>query len=250
MRQNQFGNSFIASLSILALIFLGTSCEKKATDLVNISNVKDLASASSGKVGGTTTVQEVRLKLTVTDAGNQVTSDGGTAYVDGIQNTSIYFSTAGNLQLSTSASNNPNTPTVRWLNVNFGSPLFGSPLRGIEKSNFISTLTGTGPNTTAIQNLTPGQTKCITLSAGFMTIAGGVLNFHNRTEDILTSPTSYVYVTRMDPDINGHAQWLMTAAPPLSFTGCSNISNVAALRINGALYGDYNMPFSFTLTAK
>ena len=183
--------------------------------------------------------------MTVNDAaGNRIASDGGGSYIDGQQNSSIYFSTSGNLQFTTSASNNPKTPTTRWLNVDLSDPIAGYPVRGTEKSNFISTITTvTSPNPILLQNLAVGQTKCIGFSAGIMTIADGVLNFHrNGTEDTPTSPTAYVYVTR-----TSSIEWLMTPVPPLS-GGCSTISNVGALRINTALYGYYSMPFSFTLT--
>ena len=228
----------------LSLAFVIASCTKNASDVVTISDSREVASAKASKPGSTTT--EVRLKLTVNDAtGNQITSDVGGTYVDGQQNSSIYFSTSGNLQFSTHASNNPNTLTTRWLNANFGSPLSGSPVRGVEKCNFMSTLTGSGPNSTAIQNLLIGSTKCITLAVGLMNISGGVLNFHNRNEDFPnTTNTSYVYVTR-----SSAITWLMASAPPISFTGCSLISNVGALRISTVWSGDYNMPFSFTLTA-
>jgi len=239
----------------LSLAFVIASCTKKASDVVTISDSKEVASAKASKPGSTTT--EVRLKLTVSDgSGNQITSDGKGTYVDGQQNSSIYFSTSGNLQFSTHASNNPNTLTTRWLNVNFNSPLpdypvSGFPARGIEKSNFISTQTGTGPDPTALQNLARDATKCITFSAGFMTITGGVLNFHRSpTEDNSGTKSSYVYVTRTKvSSVDGIDEWLMTPAPPsLPFVACSLISNVGALRINGTLSGYYNMPFSFTLT--
>lgn len=239
MKQNQFSTAIRLSLGTLLFAFVIASCTKKSSELNLASSTDEFASAK-GKPGTTT---EVRLKLTVNPVGNNITSNGGD-YVDGTENTSIYFSTAGNLQFSTSASNNPNVPTTRWLNVDFSNPLPGYPARGIEKSNFISTITTlTSPDTTKLQNLTPGQTKCIGFSAGFMTIAYGVLNFHrNSTEDTPTTPTSYVYVTRLNP-----TQWLMTPSVPVS-GGCSAISNVGALRINTVLFGYYNMPFSFTLT--
>ena len=145
------------------------------------------------------------------------------------------------------ASSNPRVPPMtRYLNINFDNPLSGYPARGIEKSNFISTVTTTtSPNSTLLQNLTIGQTKCIGFSAGISTIESGVLNFHrNNTEDTPTSPTAYIYVTR-----TSSTEWLMTPVPP-SAGGCSTISNVGALRINTVLYGYYNMPFSFTLTKK
>ena len=231
------------SIVILTLHLFSSSCQKENN---TTSTTNELAQGldQRGKTGNT--INEVRLKLTVNDAaGNNITSDGLGDYVDGTQNASIYFSTSGNLQFST-ASNNPRTPTARWLNANFGSPLSGSTPRGNEKSNFMASATGSGTNPTAIQNLAIGETKCITLwlSLG-MTLSGGVLNFHGKNEDSNTTNTSYVYVTRLST-----TQWLMAPIPPSGFTGCSTISNVGALRISSVWNGDYNMPFSFTLTAK
>lgn len=227
------------------LLFALSSCTKKTSEISKPALPDKFESASSNSRTGTTT--EVRLKLTVNNAaGNNITSDGLGDYVDGTQNTSIYFSTSGNLQFTTAASNNPKTPSIRWLNINFISPLSGYPAGGVEQSRFISTITTvTSPNPTLLQNLPLGQTKCIGFSAGISTIANGVLNFHrNSTEDTPTTPTSYVYVTKISvsPD-----QWLMTPVLP-AVGGCSSISSVGALRINTVLYGNYNMPFSFTLT--
>ena len=234
-------------MNVLLLTFV-ISCAKKNTDIKQNPTPEEFATTPRGNKPGTST--EVRLKLTVNDAaGNNITSDGSGDYVDGQQNSSIYFSTSGNLQFTTSASSNPHTPTTRWLNVDFSDPLAGYTARGTEKSNFISTVTTvTSPNPTLLQNLAVGQTKCIGFSAGISTIENGVLNFHrNSTEDTPTSPTSYVYVTRISASPADPDQWLMTPAPPVS-GGCSSISNVGALRINTTLYGYYNMPFSFTLT--
>ena len=248
MKQKPFYYPSGLIMITLSLAFVIASCTKNASDVVTISDSREVASAKASKPGSTTT--EVRLKLTVNSA-TGITSDGNDTYVDGQDNSSIYFSTAGNLQFTTSASNNPHTPTTRWLNVNFSNPLSGSPVGGIEKSNFISTQTGTGPDPTALQNLARDATKCITFSAGFMTITGGVLNFHRSpTEDNSGTKSSYVYVTRTKvSSVDGIDEWLMTPAPPsLPFVACSLISNVGALRINGTLSGYYNMPFSFTLT--
>lgn len=231
-------------LNVLLLSIAFSSCTKKSSDLKEAPLQEEFASAAASKPGSTSS--EVRLKLTVNDApGNNITSDEGGDYVDGTQNTSIYFSTSGNLQFSTASLSNPHTLTVRWMNANFGSPLSGSAARGIEKCNFMSSMTGSGPDATPIQNLAIGSTKCITLAVGLMTISGGVLNFHNRNEDNSSTKTSYVYVTRTSA-----TTWLMESAPPLGFTGCSGISNVGALRISTVWSGNFNMPFSFIFTAK
>jgi hypothetical protein len=144
------------------------------------------------------------------------------------------------------ASNNPNVPMTRYLNYNFNDPLTPNPpVTGIHQGKFISTgATATSPAFTPLQNLGIGATQCIGFSGGLTNIVGSVVNFHRNTntEDTPNTPTAYVYVTRISL-----TQWIMTPVPPLS-GGCSAISNVAALRVSGVLYGYYNMPFSFTLT--
>jgi len=165
-------------------------------------------------------------------------------FVNGTGNVKVVFDQSGNFMFGQASSNPRVPPMTRYLNLNFNSPLLSYPDGGFQQSKFISTVTTiTSPSPTALQNLAVGQTKCIGFSAGISTIENGVLNFHrNSTEDTPTSPTAYIYVTRISS-----TQWVMKPVPPLS-GGCSAVSNVGALRINTNLFGYYNMPFSFTLT--
>lgn len=230
-------------MNVLLLTFMITSCVKKTSDLKEASLPEEFASATAKGKPGTTA--EVSLSMTVNDAlENKITSDGGGAYVNGTGNVKVVFDQYGNFMFGAASSNPRVPPMTRYLNINFDSPLPGYQAKSGDQSRFISTITTvTSPNSTHLQDLIVGQTKCIGFSAGISTIESGVLNFHrSSTEDTPTSPTSYVYVTRISS-----TEWLMTPVPPLS-GGCSAISSVGALRINTVLFGYYNMPFSFTLT--
>lgn len=240
MKRILFLRSSSIILNAMLIAFAFTSCKKQTTDVL-AAGPEEVVSAK-GKPG---TTAEVSLSMTINDAaGNKITSDGGGAYVNGTGNVKVVFDQYGNFMFGAASSSPRVPPMTRYLNINFDNPLSGYSPGGNQKSNFISTITTvTSPNSTSLQNLTVGQTKCIGFSAGISTIESGVLNFHrNSTEDIPTSPTAYIYVTR-----TSLTEWLMTPVPPLA-GGCSTISNVGALRINTVLYGYYNMPFSFTLT--
>jgi hypothetical protein len=231
-------------ISVLVLVFAMISCSKETYTPMDIEHQKDMRSVTTN--GKRVTTGAVALIMTVSDAsGNKITSDGNVTYENGTDNVRVEFDQYGNFMFGQASSNRRVPPMTRFLNINFDSPETGYSSYGSHKSNFISTITtSTSPNPTLLQNLATGETKCIGLSAGISTIEGGVLNFHRNAEDNATSPTAYVYVTKINA-----TQWVMTPVPPAS-GGCSPISNVGALRINGALSGYYNMPFSFTLTKK
>lgn len=234
------------TLFLILILLVFVSCRKETNDIGFAPEPTDNILGKGGPKPAT--YPEVSLKLTVSDAaGNKITSDGGGDYFNGSQNLRVVFDAYGNFMFS-GASDNPNVPLTRFLKYDFSdpSPLTPSPsITGIYHGNFISTgQTVTNPNNIPLQNLEINATKCIGLSAGLLNIDGAVVNFHRNqsTEDTPTTPTAFVYVTRINP-----AQWLVTPVPPLSGS-CSDISNVAALRVNTASYGYYNMPFLFTLT--
>jgi hypothetical protein len=233
MKRKSFTNASNLIMSALLLTCAFTSCTKKSSQLKLASSTDEIISAKPNSP------QEIHLKMTVNNSGNNITSDNLGDYVNGSQNVSLYFSTSGNLQFNNSAS--PSKPTSRWLNVNLNYPLDGYSQRGTLQSGFISTITTlTSPNPTLIQNLNVGDTKCIGFSAG---VPDGVINFHRNTyEDTPTSQSSYVYVTRTSATI-----WIMTPVPPVS-GGCSTLSSIAAFRSGATLFGYYNVPFSFTFT--
>lgn len=242
MKRNPFYKSSTLLVSALFLTFAFTSCKKQTTEITQ--SPEEIATAKAGSKPGT--YPAVALRMTVDDApGNRITSDVSSDYVNGLQNMKVEFDMYGNFMFNSKASNKPNVPMIRWLNYSLNDPTSTSyPVRSNDKGSSITTgATFTSPAFTPLQNLDIGITQCIGLSAGLFTLSGGVVNFHRNTstEDTPTTPTAYVYVTRIS-----ETQWTVTPVPPLS--GCSSISNVAALRVNGALDGYYNMPFSLTLT--
>lgn len=231
-------------MNVLLLTFMIISCTKKTTELSQTAGSEEFATAKAGSKPGT--FPEVLVKVTVSDAGNKVTGDGGGDYTNGLQAVSAKIDQYGNFIFSCGTSGRgPNATQVRWLNYDFSDPLAGSSPRTNERGAYIATLKSSIVSSPFIplQNLEVGSTECITMAMGLYTLVNGVVNFHRQpTEDNSTTPTAFVYVTR-----NSETQWTMTPVPPLS-GGCSAISNVAALRVNTEWVGNYNMPFSFTLT--
>jgi hypothetical protein len=231
-------------LNVLLLGFVITSCTKKTSDLKETRHPEEFASVKAESKPGT--FPEVLVKLTMNDAGNNVTSDGGGDYIHGSQAVSARIDQYGNFIFSCGKTGRgPSATQVRWLNYNFSEPLPTYSARASEKGAYIATIRSSVAPTAFIplQSLSVGSTECITMAMGLFTLADGVVNFHRQpTEDNNTTPTAYVYVTR-----TSLTQWTMTPVPPLT-GGCSSISNVASLRTNTNLVGYYNMPFSFTLT--
>ena len=185
--------------------------------------------------------------MTIVNAGNKITSDNGSLYINGVNNVKVVFDQFGNFMYGR-ASNNPNTPQPRFLNYNFSDPVLPSTARSPEQGKFISSgQTRTSPNSTPPQNLAIGATRCMGMSFGLTTIPDNAFLIFHRGEDDTDAgpnPTAYVYVTRVGAD-----NWEITAVPPLT-GGCSPVSNVASLRINSIHQGKYNMPFKFLLQRK
>ena len=234
-------------ISAAMLIFAVTSCTKKTSELKQTSNPEEFATASAGNKPATYSV--VPLIMTIVDAGNRITSDNGNPYINGVDNVKVVFDQYGNFMYG-AASNNPKVPQPRFLKYDFSDPVTGYAARpDIEQGKSISSgQTTTSPNSTPSQNLAIGVTRCIGMTAGFTTLANGVLNFHRNPYDDTDAginPTAYVYVTRIDND-----RWEITAVPPPPPEACSSVSNVASLRISGILQGKYNMPFKFLLQRK
>jgi hypothetical protein len=225
---------------IITLAFIG--CKKQTIE--NSNPQEEFASVKAESKPGT--LAEVLVRLTMNDAGNNVTSDGGGDYINGLQAVSARIDQYGNFIFSCGKTGHgPSATQVRWLNYNFNDPLPTYSARASEKGAYIATIKSSVAPTTFIplQSLSVGSTECITMAMGLFTLADGVVNFHRQpTEDNNTTPTAYVYVTRTNL-----TQWTMTPVPPLT-GGCSSISNVASLRTNTNLVGYYNLPFSFTLT--
>jgi hypothetical protein len=229
----------------LVLITIALSSCKKQSSEATTESYQEAMTSSKG--GPNPTYTEVPLRMTVNDAGeNKITSDGLGDFVNGTQNVRVIFDKNGNFVFNTRASNNPNVQMVRSLNYNFNDPISQNPLvTGIERGSFISgSKTVTSPGYTPLQNLAIGATQCIGLSAGLINFDLKVVNFHSNWEDVVHTPSAFVYVTR-----TSQTQWIITPVPPQG-GGCSSISNVAAFVTNGgALIWYYNMPFYFTLTS-
>ena len=226
-------------LSAFLLSFIIQSCSKSGATTEPPISAEEATATQKGKPN---TLQEVLLKLTVDNAsGNNITNDGGGDYVNGSQAVGAKFDQYGNFIFSCGTSGHgPNATLVRWLNINFSSPIqvfINPPITGNDKVTAITTLPAAAYAFTPLQNMAPLQSQCVGLTGG--SGADWVMNFHRGAEDISSSPSAYAVFTRINS-----TQWTVT---PAGF--CSPNSNVCALRNGpGVLYGYYNMPFSFTLT--
>jgi hypothetical protein len=227
--------------NILVLAFLITSCTKKTSEINQNVSSEEVASKASAKPPG---LQEVQLRITVRNAtGDKITSDVAADYVNGTQNVQAIFSSSGYFQFNTQ--NITGKPVQRWLKYDFSSPsqvLITPPstanLIGTFLSSGISSLQGTY---IAPQNLALGQSECIVVTGTVTNSTNSYqVNFHRGVEDVSTSPTSYMVLTR-----TGTGTWTME---PVG--SCSPNSNIGALRdaSAGITYGYYNLPFSFALT--
>lgn len=187
------------------------------------------------------TLAEVLVKLTVNDAGTNLTSDGGGDYVNGSQAVGAKFDAYGNFIFSCGTSGKgPNAIQLRWLNIDFNSPIqvfINPPITGSDKVTAITTISVAAYAFIPLQSLAVGQSECVGLTGG--SGADWTMNFHRAAEDVPGSPSAYAVFTR-----TSSTQWTVT---PIG--SCSPNSNVCALRNGpGVLYGYYNMPFSITLT--
>lgn len=204
------------------------------------TTVEEIAAAKAGSKPSTLPV--VSLKVTVRDAvDDKLTSDGVGDYVTGSQNVSAKFDQYGNFIFTCGlGGRGNNTYMVRWLNINFSSPVevyINPPITGNDRVTAITTLPAAESTFIPLQNLVVGESECVGLTGG--SGADWVMNFHRGAEDVITSPSAYAVFTRISL-----TQWTVTPVGD-----CSPNSNVCALRNGpGVLYGYYNMPFSFTLT--
>jgi hypothetical protein len=227
-------SGLIFSALLLSIGFI--SCKKETATIEPVADSEPVA-----QKGKTNTIPVVSLKLTVNEAGNRITDDDGGDYISGFQNVSARFDEYGNFIFSCGlGGRGNNTYLVRWLNIDFSSPVVvytPPPITGADKVRNITTIPVAAYTFTPFQNMTVGQSQCVGLTGGEG--AEWIMNFHRSAEDVSTSPSAYAVFTR-----TSSTQWTVTPAGT-----CSPNSNVCALR-NGpdVLYGYYNMPFSFTLT--
>lgn len=246
MKQYHFSTVLKLSLSTLTFIFVITSCEKKAIDVVAFSNSKEVADAKALKPSSLPTIS---LRVTVNDAaGNNITSDGRGDYINGIDKVQAIIDQSGTFAFNTNTSSR--LAAIRWVTYNFNNPVDPAntyrPSPSNSKNYHIST--GSSPYGTSpfipLQNLGVNgnpATECIYMGNGlYNSTTAWRVSFHKGLEDTQTSPTAFAIVTRVSL-----TQWTIT---PMGT--CSPNSNVASLRndANNTLYGYYYIPFSFTLT--
>lgn len=240
MKKDLLITAFCYSLGFLLMVSSITSCTKERLETARtLEPERAAASTERGKVPSGPA--EVFLKVTVNNSGNNITSDGAGDYVNGSQSVSARFDTYGNFIFSCGlGGQGKNTYLIRWMNINFSSPVViysNPPITGNDKVTAITTVSAVGQTFTPLQNMSVGQSQCVGLTGG--SNSGWVMNFHRGAEDVSTSQSAYAVFTR-----TSLTQWTVTPAG-----SCSTNSNICALR-NGPdiLFGYYNIPFSFTLT--
>jgi hypothetical protein len=227
-------------INVCMFIFVFTSCKKQTTEITTAD--EEMTTAKAGSKPNTLPV--VYLQVTASDAfGDKLTSDGGGSYINGSQAVSAKFDQYGNFIFSCGTSGHgPGATLVRWMNINFDSPIevfINPPITGNDKVTAITTVSVAAFTFIPLQNLPIGQSECVGLTGG--SGAEWVMNFHRTAEDVAGSPSAYAVFTRINS-----TQWTVTPAG-----SCSPNSNVCALRYGpGVLYGYYNMPFQFILSAQ
>jgi hypothetical protein len=260
MKKKLFKNAFQLMLGTLLLIaFTGISCKKTVVQPVVDNNSNEITSANLRK---SNTYTEVLLSVTLSNnysdgTACNIQSDANGPYVNGSQNVSAVIDQYGNFLFNTQASSNPRSSTVlRWFNYNFSQPLSGYSAQNINVDhtkmgnfNMIKSNLSTLPFI-PLQNLGINgnpTTECVTLGGGFSsTTTDYRVSFHRGAEDVSTSASSLVFVTRTKVKVpDGIDEWTITPA------GCSGNQNVGALRTGdgSTLIGYYSLPFYFTLTA-
>lgn len=247
MRKIIFYNASKLMTCLLILALTITSCKKQAVEINYPANPDALAASSKGKPSSLSTVS---LKVTVTDAGNKITSDLLGDYINGAQNVRAVIDNTGNFVFNTN--NSPKSP-VRKLNFDFSQLLQAGtgtpPPTNTSKNYLVQTVNTSSQNFIPLQNLGVNgnpTSECIALRTEGLT--GITIDwrgiFHAGFDDTSTSPTSYASVTRTDAN-----HWTITA---LGNCAPATTQNEAAFRSGDAqiLYGYYSLPFSFTLTAQ
>lgn len=178
-----------------------------------------------------------------------IRGDGQGDYIDGSDGVQAVLDRYGTLAFNTYASGRR---ALRWVVYDFSRPVDPSNTYRPTPSNTENYHFSTGASSfspfIAIQNLGINgnpESECIYMGNGLAnaTTAWRV-SFHKGHEDITASPTAFAVVQRTSVS---PAVW--TVQPVGS---CSANSNVASLRSGDGseLYGYYNLPFLFRLTAR
>ena len=242
--------SSLLSLTFVALLVAACG-ESSLTTAVPLT----APAASLPSKGGPTALTAVSLVVTVSDvdglgAAYNIRSDGGGAYTDGSQNVQAVLDQYGTFAFNTPA--NTRLSQVRSLKYDFTSPVDPSnayrPTPTSTAPYHISTGASSFSPFIPIQNLGINGNPSSECAYMGNSIANSTttwrVSFHKGYEDVATSPTAFAVFTRTSVS---PAVWTVT---PVG--SCSPNSSVAALRSadGTVLYGYYNLPFFFTLTAR
>jgi len=236
--------ALLANSLFIVLIFI--AC-KKQPDVAAPGSPEEIAEKAGSSPNS---LPVVSLRVTITDVGYGITSDGKGDYVNGVDYVQATLDQSGTFAFNTLNSNSPKTIAKRWVNYNFNSPLDPNniyrPTPDLQHNYHFSTggsTFGTNPFI-PLQNLGINgnpSTECIYMgnSVANSTTVWRV-SFHKGNENTADSPTAFAVATRKST-----TQWTIT---PLG--SCSPNANVASLRNDdgSVLYGYYYIPFSFTLT--
>ena len=239
--------SAMITISYVALV--ATGCSQAPSESLTAPGTPAFTNSASVKLAS------VSLVVTVSDVGGtgtayKIQSDGGGAYTDGTQNVQAVLDQYGTFAFNTPA--NTRLAQVRSLKYNFDSPVDPANTYRPALSSTGLYHISTGPSSFSpfihIQNL--GINGNPTSECGYMGNSVGNstqtwrVSFHKGNEDVATSPTAFAVFTRTSVS---PAVWTVT---PVG--SCSPNSNVAALRSEDGtyLYGYYNLPFFFTLSAR
>lgn len=215
-----------------------------------------VAAAHGGPLDGKGSLTPVSLSVTVSNfdsLGNPlgITNDGQGAYVDGSQNVGAAIDQYGSFAFNTLATKRG--PATRWLNYDFTHPVdpsntFRPAQDHTQDYHFSNGSTQFSP-WVPLQNLGVNgnpSTECGYLGNSFSANSNTAyrVSYHKGEEDTQTSPTAFGVFTRVSVS---PAVWTVQAVG-----SCSPNSNVASLRSDDGtvLYGYYNIPFFFTLTAR
>ncbi len=230
-------------------------CTLLAAGCADQTILPTMAPPTSPSAAKGTSLPTVSLIVTVSNTdglGNVygIQSDGKGVYTDGSQYVQAILDQYGTFAFNTDIYSN--RTAIRWVTYNFNNPVDPTntyrPSPGNTKDYHFSTGPSAYSPFTPIQNLGINgnpATECIYMGNGIQNnTTSWAVSFHKGYEDTSTSPTAYAFVTRTSVS---PAVWTVT---PVG--SCSPNSNVASLRSGDGtvLYGYYNIPFLFTLTAK
>ncbi len=250
MTQKLIYNAHLLFTGILFSSLVIASCTKKLADEA-VS--KEDATINSRSVSKPVTLSTISLKVTINNSpGYNITSDNGGDYFNGTQNVQAIIDKSGTFVFNTNTSTRQ--AAIRWVNYNFNNPVDPTNTYRPTPSNTKNYHFSTGGSTFGTNPFIPLQnlgvngnpaTECIYMGNGiYNNTTGWRVSFHKGYEDVSNSTTAFAVVTRTSIS---PAVWTIT---PVG--SCTTNSNVAALRSEDGtiLYGYYNLPFHFTLTAR